>query len=94
MSVYSYEKKDENIKQVFTNSLLFKLVLRNDRQAYITKVVDVNNPQDQLETIPIPYTGIDQVYTTMNQFIFTTKGMDGKTSLYHGHVEEKEDDLV
>lgn len=90
--LYKFEKKDDQIEQIYTNSGIFKLYLRKDRQAYITKAVDQNsNPQEKPEVIPIPYTGIDQVFQHYNGFIFTTKSMDGYSKLYNCVITEKDD---
>lgn len=76
--IYSFEKKDDQIEQVFTNSNLFKLFLRKDKQAYITKVIDMAlNPNEKPEKIAIPYSNIDQVFQHYKGFIFTTRGSDG-----------------
>lgn len=79
---------------MLTNSGYFKVFLRKDRQAYITKVADPSsNPQEKPEVIPIPYTGIDQIFQYWTGFIFTTKGMDGISKLYNCTVADKNEGL-
>lgn len=89
-------KKEAQIDRVLTESIVFRMVVRKDKTAYVCptagtlqSVIDPADPAYDTSLFdPIPYSNIEHVCLNQTQIIFTTN--DGSTQqLYHGIVEEK-----